>query len=348
MLYFILIFIILNILIFGLDFYFYATITRLLEFENIDSSKSLTYLGYYNRSIFPNRLYGVLLALIVLSLIFILFLIYKKIEDEKLAKEISALEENLKIVKAKDFQLDIDLNDKFASLRDEIYKLLVSLKSLEEEATRQKLSLKEDISNIAHQLKTPITSIGFMVELIGQDQENTYLYLGKLEDELNKLDVFINTLLKLSKVNSNTIEYKPKPLSILELVKDIVCSLNRDTYIEIVYQGEDFQIIGDEIWIYEAFLNIIKNSLDHTRSKLIFSLNSNPIYKSITISDDGPGLDENVLSRIFNRFYRGDTSLPGYGIGLSISKSIIEKHKGDITAFNKDGLTFEIKFYNVI
>ncbi len=347
MLYFILIFIILNILIFGLDFYFYTTITRLLEFKNINSDKLLNSLGYYNKSIFSHRFYGVLLSFIILLIIYCLFFIYKKREDKKLAKEISYLEESIKKVQVQDYKLDIEINNKFTPLRDEIYKLLVSLKSLEEEATRQKLSLKEDISNIAHQLKTPITSIGFMVELIYEDRENTVQYLSKLEDELTRLNNFTTSLLKLSKINSNTIDYKFENLSILEIIKDIIGSLKKTRPIEIVYLGEDFNILGDEIWLYEAFLNIIKNSLDHTRSRLVISLDSNPIYRSISISDNGPGLDEKVLDRIFHRFYRGDTSLPGYGIGLSLSKKIIEKHQGDITAFNNEGLTFEIRFYNL-
>ncbi|SHE54295.1 Histidine kinase-, DNA gyrase B-, and HSP90-like ATPase [Tissierella praeacuta DSM 18095] len=164
---------------------------------------------------------------------------------------------------------------------------------------------------------------------------------------LEKLKNFTEVLLKLSKINSNAIEYKFKELSMLEIIEDILNSLNRDGKINIEYHGEDFYVLGDEIWLYEAFLNIIKNSLEHTRNTVSIELTSNPIYKVIKISDNGSGVQEEILKRIFDRFYRGDTSLPGYGIGLNLSKSIIEEHNGDIIAFNDNGLTFEVKFYNV-
>lgn len=230
-------------------------------------------------------------------------------------------------------------------MRDEIYKIIVNLKSLEEESKRQKLSLKKDISNIAHQLKTPITSIGLMVELIEEDRENIDIYTGKLNLELEKLGNFTDILLKLSKINSNTIEFKYIELSVLEIIEDIIKKLNKDINIE--YIGEDFTILGDEVWLYEGFLNIIKNSLEHSKNTIKITLISNPIYKMVNIADDGDGVSEDELNRVFDRFYRGKTSLPGYGIGLNLAKSIIEAHHGEIKAYNDNGLNIEIKFYNV-
>lgn len=347
MLYFIIIFFIINILVFGLDRYFYITISNILEFKNINSEEVLNSLGYYNKSIFTNKIYGVLLSIFILLLIYKLYSYNVKKKQREYKEKIKKLEDDLIRINSGDYSIDIKEDDEYSSLRDEIYKIIINLKSLEEEAKRQKLTLKKDLSNIAHQLKTPITSIGFMVELINEDRENTEIYLEKLYSELEKLKNFTEVLLKLSKVNSNAIEYKFKEIFILEIIEDILNSLNRDGKINIEYYGEDFNVLGDEVWLYEAFLNIIKNSLEHTGNTVSIELTSNPIYKVIKISDNGSGVEEEILKRIFDRFYRGDTSLPGYGIGLNLSKSIIEDHNGDIVAFNDNGLTFEVKFYNV-
>ncbi|MBU3218776.1 sensor histidine kinase [Clostridium algidicarnis] len=347
MLYFLIIFLIITILIFGLDRYFYITISNILEFKNINSEVVLNSLGYYNKSIFTNKLHGVLLSIFILILIYGLYRYNEKKKQEKYKEKIKKLEDDLIRINGGDYSIDIKEDDEYSSLRDEIYKIIINLKSLEEEAKRQKLTLKKDLSNIAHQLKTPITSIGFMVELINEDRENSDIYLEKLYSELEKLKNFIEVLLKLSKINSNAIEYKFKELSILEIIEDIFNSLNRNRKVNIKYNGEDFYVLGDEVWLYEAFLNIIKNSLEHTLDTVSIELTSNPIYKVVKISDNGSGVEEDILKRIFDRFYRGETSLPGYGIGLNLSKSIIEDHKGDIIAFNDNGLTFEVKFYNV-
>lgn len=348
MVYCIMVFFIINILIFVLDRHFYITISNILEFENINSEGVLNSLGYYNKSIFTNRIYGVLLSIPVLLLIYGLYSYNEKKKKLEYKEKIKKLEDDLIRINSGDYSIDIkEDDDEYSSLRGEIYKIIINLKSLEEEAKRQKLTLKKDLSNIAHQLKTPITSIGFMVELINEDRENTEIYLEKLYSELEKLKNFTEVLLKLSKINSNAIEYKFKELSMLEIIEDILNSLNRDGKINIEYHGEDFYVLGDEVWLYEAFLNIIKNSLEHTRNTVSIELTSNPIYKVIKISDNGSGVQEEILKRIFDRFYRGDTSLPGYGIGLNLSKSIIEEHNGDIVAFNDNGLTFEVKFYNV-
>lgn len=348
MFFFIIVFIIIFLLIKILDFNFYLSLYKILEFKKLDPKSSLESLGYYNKSIFTSSFYPFFISLLITILIYSIYFFLEKKRQGRKKKKIEDLEEYLIQINKGNYSINLNQeDDEYSNLRDQIYKIIVNLKSLEEESTRQRLNLKRDLSNIAHQLKTPITSIGFMAELIKEDKENTDIYLGKLYEELEKLKNFTEVLLKLSKINSNTIEYKYVDLSILEILKDIEYALNRKKKIPIDYKGEDFVLKGDEVWLYEAFLNIFKNSLEHTNSRVWISLDSNPIYKTVRISDDGPGVEEKSLDRIFDRFYRGDTSLAGYGIGLNMAKSIIEAHGGDIRAYNNQGLTFEIKFYNI-
>lgn len=348
MIFFIIIFLIVCLLVNGLDSYFYSTISNVLDIKGFNSDSTLKSLGYYNESIFTHKIHGILLAFIISVVIYGISLLIRIYKNRELQAKIMQLEEDLIRINSGDYSIEIKEDDEYSVLRDELYKVIVNLKSLEEEAKRQKSNLKEDLSNIAHQLKTPLTSIGFMAELIQTDKENTNIYLEKLFLELDRLKNFTEVLLKLSKVNSNTIDYNFKEISVKELIEDIVNSLDRDRKVKVEYFGEDFTISGDEVWIYEGFLNIIKNSLEHTLDKIYIEFNPNPIYGEIRIKDNGKGLDEEVIKRIFDRFYRGNTSMPGYGIGLNLSKSVIENHNGEIKAYDDNGLTFQIKFYHVI
>ena len=345
--FFIIIFLIISLLIKGMDRYFYSTISNILDIKGFNSDITLKSLGYYNESIFIHRIYGILLAFIISIIIYGIYILFNRKKDSELKFKIKELERDLIRINSGDYSIEIKEDDEYSILRDQLYKIIVNLKSLEEESKRQKSNLKKDLSNIAHQLKTPITSIGFMAELIKTDKENTDIYLEKLYLELDRLKNFTEVLLKLSKVNSNTIDYKYQELSVKEIIEDIINNLNRDGDVKIEYIGEDFIVLGDEVWLYEGFLNIIKNSLEHTFNKIEIEFISNPIYREIRIKDNGKGLEEEVLKRIFHRFYRGNTSMPGYGIGLNLSKSIIENHNGEINAYNDNGLTFQIKFYNV-
>lgn len=343
----IVLFIIIYLLILGMDRYFYSTISNILDIKGFNNKAILKSLGYYNKSIFTNRLHGIVIAFIVTIIIYGIYLLFKRRRDKELNLKIKELEKDLISINNGDYSIEIKEDDEYSILRDELYKTIVNLKSLEEESKREKSDLKKDLANIAHQLKTPITSIGFMIELIQIDKENIEIYIEKLILELDRLENFTEVLLKLSKVSSNTIDYKCVEISVKEIIVDILYKLNRDKSIEIEYIGEDFNIIGDDIWLYEAFLNIIKNSIEYTKDKISIEFSSNPIYKEIKIKDNGMGLEKECIDKIFDRFYRGNTSVKGYGIGLNLSKSIIANHNGEIKAYNNNGLIFQIKFYNV-
>ena len=347
MTFFIMIFINIYLLMTLMDRYFYFTISNILDIKGFNSKTILNSLGYYNESIFTNRLYGILIALIVSIIIYGIYFLFKKRREEELNLKIKELEKDLISINDGDYSIEIKEDDEYSILRDEIYKTIINLKSLEEESKIQKSNLKKDLENIAHQLKTPITSMGFMMELIEMDKENIDVYVEKLILELDRLEIFTEVLLKLSKVSSNTINYKYIDISVKEIIVDILSKLNRDKSIKIEYIGEDLIISGDEVWIYEGFLNIIKNSIEYTKDKISIEFNSNPIYKEIKIKDNGKGLEKEAIEKIFDRFFRGNTSGKGYGIGLNLTKEIIENHNGEIKVYNDKGLTFQIKFYNV-
>src|SRR5699024_5571239 len=207
--------------------------------------------------------------LIVSIIIYGIYILFNRKKDKELRSKIKELEQYLIRINSGDYSMEIKEDDEYSILRDELYKIIVNLKSMEEESERQKANLKKDLANIAHQLKTPITSIGFMAELIETDKENFELYMEKLILELDRLEIFTEMLLKLSKINSNTINYKYEKIFVKEIIEDILQKLNRDKSIKIKYIGEDFTISGDDTWLYEAFLNIIKNSIEYTKDKIV-------------------------------------------------------------------------------
>lgn len=230
---------IIGVLVWRMDRYFYSTIYNILEIKGLNSETTLNALGYYNKSIFTNWIYGAILILIVSVIIYVAYIFLKRKTNKELKGKIKGLEELLINVNKGYYSIEIKEDDKFSTLRDEVYKIIINLKSLEKESKRQKDNLKMDLANIAHQLKTPITSIGFMLELILTDDKNTDIYLDKLNSELNRLENFTEVLLKLSKVNSNAIDYKFEEISIKEILEDIINKLNRDKSIEVEYIGKD-------------------------------------------------------------------------------------------------------------
>lgn len=333
------------LLIYSLDRYYFNILNGIILREGLDPNLTRR-LGYYNETMFKSYLGPIILSLSLSLLAYLghLFILRRRKKD--LEGSIKSLEDDLTRINKGDYLLKLDY-DEFSSLRDEIYKIVVSLQSLEEESRKDRLNLKNDLSNIAHQLKTPLTSIGFMVDLIDEDPENSKTYLARLKKELGRLNEFTEILLKLSRINSRTIDYKMEDLDLGEIFQDILNKLDPESRIEVEFIGENMTVKGDDIWLYEGFLNIVKNSLAYTKDKLVIEFGSNPIYKEVFIRDQGPGLGEDKIDRIFDRFYQGERGRSGYGIGLNLSKTIIKNHMGDIRAYNEDGLTFHIKFYNV-
>ena len=241
-------------------------------------------------------------------------------------------------------------------LKTELIKMTNILKEKVELLNNEKIFLNNTISDISHQLKTPMTSLIILNDLMYEDlrKETKIEFLDKIKSQLNRMEWLVKSILKLSKVEAKVINFEKKEVKINELIKRSVApSLipMEIKNIKLSIDGdENTSYIGDINWSSEAFVNIIKNCIEHTPQDGRIDINyaQNPLYCEVVIKDSGEGIDKKDLPHIFKRFYKGKTSKEdSVGIGLAMAKSIIESQNGDIyveSEINK-GTEFHIIFH---
>ncbi|MCC3867202.1 sensor histidine kinase [Terrisporobacter mayombei] len=241
-------------------------------------------------------------------------------------------------------------------LKTELIKMTNILKEKVELLNNEKLFLNNTISDISHQLKTPMTSLVILNDLMYEDlpKETKIEFLDKIKSQLNRMEWLVKSMLKLSKVEAKVIDFENKEVKINELIKRAVAPsliTMEIKNIELCINGyENTSYTGDINWSSEAFVNIIKNCIEHTPQggKISISYDQNPLYCEVVIKDSGEGIDKKDLPHIFKRFYKGKTSKEdSVGIGLAMSKSIIESQNGDIyvNSEKNEGTEFHIIFH---
>lgn len=264
-------------------------------------------------------------------------------------KRIEELENLIDRLGEKNYSIPMTQDD-FSILEDKIYKIFIELVEARELLEKSSKKQTQNLEDIAHQIKTPITSMFFDLETIDKTEDNKKEIEG-LELQLERLNSLADILLKLSSLDANIEKMEKREVLISEIIDYVLDILRKsidEKKVKIICDYEDYEIKVDYYWISEALINIIKNALSLDRlTKIKISTNKNPIYTEIIIEDDGGGIKEENLKKIFERFYKSPDS-KGFGIGLAMAKSIIEANNGAISVKNgKDGAIFKIKFYNV-
>ena len=225
-------------------------------------------------------------------------------------------------------------------LKTELLKMTTVLKEKVELLNKEKIFLNDTISDISHQLRTPMTSLIILNDLMYEDipKETKIEFLDKIKSQLKRMEWLIKSMLKLSKLEAKVIDFKNEKVNINELIKRSL----QPNLIPIELKNIDLSINGDKNiyytgdinWSTEALVNVIKNCIEHTPEggKLQINYDQNPLYSEIVIKDSGEGIDKNDLLNIFKRFYKGKSSTKedSVGIGLAMAKSIIESQNGDI------------------
>ena len=247
--------------------------------------------------------------------------------------------------------------DTGSALGDSIYKAVVLLREEREQAQRAKENLADNMADLSHQLKTPAASIGLTLSLLKKKawDEETKQDIGRMEGQVGRLQRLVGTMLTLSKLDAGVLELEEKAFDLEEMLVDAVQPFVRQLEEKGICFGiqgaAGISLSGDFGWCSEALGNIIKNCMEHTpkRGDISITCQDNPIYTEVVIQDSGGGFDEADLPHLFERFYRGaGSSKDSVGIGLALSKSIIEKENGTVTAENAKtgGARFCIKFYH--
>ena len=242
--------------------------------------------------------------------------------------------------------------DEFSKLEDEIYKTVTSLYQAKDQAVQVKNDFAENLSNIAHQIKTPITAISLAVQRMKQNFECAAL--EQVEKQLSRLSYLEESLLLLSRLDAGALVLQKEKTDVFTLLvlaadnlQEHFCSSH--TSIEIPERGE-MLIQADMDWTMEALMNLMKNCMEHQKGGTVHcSYAQNPIYTEILIWDNGEGFAKEDLPHLFERFYRGKNAKEGgIGIGLALAKEIIERQNGTIRAANnpEGGALFEIRFYS--
>lgn len=289
------------------------------------------------------------LFILVNTLIFLLLILSERRRKAQLNKEIDSIFTLL-------HSLDIDTDeyeledDEFGKLRDEIIKVILENKIIADKAKENKETLREYTEDIAHQLKTPLTGILLMLDLIEDDEENKKEYLGHIRSNTNRLHQLVDILLKLAALDSGTIKMKKDIVNIKDMVGEIVTEMeilfaDRGSTTPII--GENFNLVCDRKWTYEAIYNVVKNGIESSPKEGVrIILKETNIYKSIIVEDYSQGISDDVLKKIYKRFYKENQNSKGYGIGLPMAKTIVEKQDGElIYTRGKTSNYFEFRFY---
>ena len=300
---------------------------------------------------------------IIKILILIIFVtitnyIYLKYNNKK-DKKISELTKLVDDINHRKYKIEIDEDeDELSILKHEIYKTTLMLREQADNSLKDKKELKKSIDDISHQLKTPLTSILINIDNITDnpniDDETKEKFIREIKRETYNIKSLVETLLKLSKFDVNTIEFYNKKIKIKDLINNSVqkvSTLADLKNIKININGNlEETIICDMNWQIEAISNIIKNGIEHSKedSKIDIITETNNVYTKIEITNYGNKIDEEDQKHIFERFYKGKNSKEdSIGIGLALSKSIIETNNGRISVNSNDKKTsFIIKYFS--
>ena len=275
------------------------------------------------------------------------------------SKKINEITKYIEEINRGNYKLNIEENteDELSILKNELYKITIKLKEVAENSQKDKTTLKDSLSDISHQIKTPITSILIMLDNILSDEnmpkDIKKDFIKDIKREIVNIKFLVKSILKLSKIDSNSIKFIKKEVFIKDIINEAVKNvsmLSELKNIEIIVLGDDsIKTICDLKWQVEAITNILKNCIEHSyeNRKIYINYNQNNMYTELKIEDNGTGIDAKDLPHIFERFYKGkNSSSDSVGIGLALSKSIIESNNGYIqvdSELNK-GTTFIIKY----
>lgn len=241
--------------------------------------------------------------------------------------------------------------DDFSKLEDAIYKNVTYLYQTKDAAVQAKNEFAENLSNIAHQIKTPITAMSLSVQMMKQEILGNHL--EKIEKQILRLNHLQEALLVLSRLDAGALTLKKEEadvFTLLVLAADNLQELfaERGVSIDIPELGE-MAVTADLDWTMEAVMNLMKNCMEHSGGgKVHCSYEQNLLYTEILIWDEGEGFEKEDIPHLFERFYRGkNAGEGGIGIGLALAKELIERQNGLIRAKNMPdgGACFEIRFY---
>lgn len=284
--------------------------------------------------------------------------LWQREERRKLEQRLEELTEYLRAVNEGKAGTLSRREDLFSHLEDEIYKTVMELACTKEQAVKDHQVLSQRIADIAHQLKTPLTSMALMTELLEEHKTGeTEEYLTRLGSQVQRLQSLVSGLLALAKLDSHTLAFSPRRLEVSGLIRGAAKPLQeavekKKIALHLREASGDSPVYAelDPRWTEEALLNVLKNCVEHTPEggSIQVEYTGNQLYTEVVIEDGGRGIAPEDLPHLFERFYRGrGAAKDSAGIGLALAKMIIENQKGHIRGENspQGHARFIIRFY---
>ena len=302
-----------------------------------------------------NLIANILLIMLFSFLWLIIILFYLKRRDKKIKQITKYINE----IKNKKYELNIDENseDELSNLKNELYKITIMLKEESEISKKDKENLKVSVEDISHQLKTPLTSITIMLDNLKEnpnmDENTKQKFIFEISKQIDWINWLVISMLKLSKLDANVVQFYDEKINLNKFITEIIKNLEIPIEIKnqnIIINGDnEAAFVGDYKWQQEAVTNIIKNCIEHNKENGTINIKyeENNLFTKISIKDEGIGIEKEDLKHIFERFYKGKNSTENsVGIGLSLSKNIIEKNNGIILCKSEigKGTEFIIKY----
>ncbi len=303
--------------------------------------------------------YIVIEVLIVTIIVMLINAEYLRFNHKK-NKDINEITKLINQINNRNYELKIDecSEDELSILKSEIYKTTLLLREETDNSVNDKLELKKSLEDISHQLKTPLTAIMINLDNIIDNQNlketDRKALLRKIKRQTYNLKFLIESILKLSKFDVNTIKYNDKEVYINDIINCAIENVSaladlKNVEIKVIGNVEE-KIYCDYKWQVEAIGNILKNAIEHSdeNSEVCVLFESNKIYTKIAIKNVGETISKKDLKHLFERFYKGENATENsVGIGLALSKAIIEKDNGKIDVVSEKRQTsFIIKYFN--
>lgn len=237
-------------------------------------------------------------------------------------------------------------------LRNDLHTFAAQLGAERDAANAAKVEFAEYMENISHQLKTPVTSMMLMTDLLeAAPPERQEEFLANIRMSLARVDWLVGTLLKLAKLDAGAVQFEPQALSAKTLLDAALgpLAILLDVREQQVVLVQDGMLHCDRRWTVEALTNIIKNACEAspTGSTIVVDCGENPLYEWVSVEDAGPGLSRAEMAALFVRF-ASSSSKEGVGIGLPLALAIARGQNGDIdvdAGGKGKGATFTLKFY---
>ncbi|QUH21492.1 HAMP domain-containing sensor histidine kinase [Alkaliphilus sp. B6464] len=302
--------------------------------------------------ILKNTGFSLQITVVIIISLFTLFLaVIINNEYNKIYRKVSKVSKAAEKVVEGDFNVYLkdEGEGEFSILNHQFNQMANRLKNSFEILKNEKIFLKNTISDISHQLKTPLSSLIMLNDLMLEDEDmevtvrTTFLERSKVQ--LERMEWLIINLLKVARIEAGAIQFKREKVYLKDVLLLAMEALKSKFNIEniSIEISKDLNGVfyGDKEWTVEALINILKNSIEHSdeNQNIEVKIEETPLFSNITIKDYGKGIDKKDLPHIFKRFYRGDTGVKSdsIGIGLNLAKLIVELQEGSISVKSTEG-----------